>query len=132
MRLQHVSITIPAGGEQPARAFYGDLLGLEERPVPPHLDPDSLIWFRLGVPDLELHLMLGSEPQLDAGHLCIELSDLENLRERLHAGDVETSDATPIIGRARFFCRDPFGNLLEFARIDDPDAVLTEPAAPSS
>ena len=32
---------------------------------------------------------------------------------------VETSDATPLRGRPRFFCRDPFGKLVELARIDE-------------
>ena len=27
-----------------------------------------------------------------------------------------------LVGRPRFMCRDPFGNLIEFARIDDPSA----------
>ena len=42
MRLQHVSIAIPPDGRDDARAFYGGLLGLEERPVPPKLDGEEL------------------------------------------------------------------------------------------
>jgi catechol 2,3-dioxygenase-like lactoylglutathione lyase family enzyme len=122
VRLQHVSIPIPAGGEAAARAFYGDLLGLEERSVPPHLAPDGFIWYRTGAPDLELHLFIGSDPPEDARHLCFELSGLEELRARLEAAGHATRDPTPIVGRPRFFCRDPFGNLIEFARIDDPSA----------
>jgi catechol 2,3-dioxygenase-like lactoylglutathione lyase family enzyme len=120
MRLQHVSIPIPAGGEQRAREFYGGLLGLEERSVPPNLDAARFIWFRVGAPDLELHLMIGTDPPPDKRHLCLELTELEGLRTRLEAAGVETSDATEIVGRPRFFCRDPFGNLLELLRIDDP------------
>ena len=41
MRLQHVSIAIDADGADAAREFYGGLLGLEEKPVPPKLDPDA-------------------------------------------------------------------------------------------
>jgi catechol 2,3-dioxygenase-like lactoylglutathione lyase family enzyme len=118
MRLQHVSIPVPAGGDARARRFYGELLGLSERDVPPHLDPSELIWYRLGEPDLELHLMLGGEPPPGQHHLCVELPGLEELRARLEAAGVDTSDATEIVGRSRFFCRDPFGNLLEFARIE--------------
>jgi catechol 2,3-dioxygenase-like lactoylglutathione lyase family enzyme len=118
MRLQHVSIQIPRGSEDEARAFYGGLLGLEERDVPPHLDPNALIWFRVGEPDLELHLMLGDAPPRHGGHLCLELPALEELRARLEAAGVGTDDATPIVGRSRFFCHDPFGNLLELGRID--------------
>jgi catechol 2,3-dioxygenase-like lactoylglutathione lyase family enzyme len=119
VRLQHVSIRIPSGGEERARAFYGGLLGLEERNVPPHLDPSQLIWFRVGAPDLELHLMIGSPPPEGGQHFCLELPELEALRARLEAAGVSTRDTVEIVGRSRFFCRDPFGNLVELARIDD-------------
>ncbi len=122
MRLQHVSIPIPPGGEAATRAFYGDLLGLEERSIPPHLAPDGFIWYRAGAPDLELHLFIGADPASDARHHCFELAGLEELRARLVAAGVEIREATPIVGRPRFFCRDPFGNQIEFARIDDPSA----------
>ena len=56
MRLQHVSLAIDADGADAGRAFYGELLDLEEKPVPPKLDPEQLVWFSLGG-DLELHLM---------------------------------------------------------------------------
>lgn len=118
MRLQHVSIPIPAGAEHRAREFYGGLLGLAERDVPPHLEPDRFIWFDAGAPDLELHLMVGADPAPGGHHLCLALDEVEALRARLEAAGVETRDATPIVGRSRFFCRDPFGNLLELARID--------------
>ena len=42
VRLQHVSVAIPRDGAERARAFYGELLGLEERDVLPKLDPGSL------------------------------------------------------------------------------------------
>jgi len=122
VRLQHVSIPIPSGGEAAARSFYGELLGLQERGIPPHLAPDRFIWYRAGGSDLELHLFIGSEPPEDARHLCFELPGLEELRARLGAAGFETREPTPIVGRPRFFCRDPFGNLIEFARIDDPSS----------
>jgi catechol 2,3-dioxygenase-like lactoylglutathione lyase family enzyme len=122
MRLQHVSIPIPSGGEAAARSFYGGLLGLEERSVLPHLAPDGFIWYRTGAPDLELHLFIGTDPPEDARHLCFELPELEELRARLEAAGHGTREPTPIVGRPRFFCRDPFGNQIEFARIDDPSA----------
>jgi catechol 2,3-dioxygenase-like lactoylglutathione lyase family enzyme len=117
MRLQHVSVTIPRGAEDAARAFYGGLLGLAEREVPPKLDPSRLIWFRLGAPDLELHLMLSQGPDPGGGHFCLAVDDVEALRRRLTDAGVETSDATEIVGRPRFFCRDPFGNLVELTTI---------------
>jgi catechol 2,3-dioxygenase-like lactoylglutathione lyase family enzyme len=119
VRLQHVSVPIPPGGGGRAREFYGRLLGLEERDVPPHLDPAQLVWFRVGG-DLELHLFIEGEPPRDARHFCLEVGDaLEAIRSRLEQAGAETRDPTPIVGRPRFFCRDPFGNLVELTRIEE-------------
>ena len=116
MRLQHVSIAIPLDGAARARAFYSDLLGLEERDVLPKLDPSRFIWFRVGG-DLELHLMLLDDAPPDHAHFCLVADDLEALRTRFEAAGVETRDGTELVGRQRFTCRDPFGNLIELARI---------------
>ena len=118
MRLQHVSIAIPPDGADAARAFYGGLLGLEERDVLPKLDPAYFIWFRVGG-DLELHLMLMDEAPADRPHLCLVVEDdLAGLRERLESGGVETRDGTELVGRPRFTCRDPFGNQIELAEFE--------------
>jgi catechol 2,3-dioxygenase-like lactoylglutathione lyase family enzyme len=112
-----VSVAIPRDGPDAARVFYGGLLGLEERDVLPALDPNGFIWFRTGG-DTELHLMLVDEPPPDGPHFCLAVEELEALRSRLEAAGVETRDATPLQGRPRFFCRDPFGNQVELARIE--------------
>jgi catechol 2,3-dioxygenase-like lactoylglutathione lyase family enzyme len=117
MRLQHVSITVPRDGVYDARRSYGELLGLAERDVPPKLDPNDFVWFRVGG-DLELHVMLRGEPEHDGRHFCLVVDELEELRDRLEAAGFETEDPTPILGRPRFFCRDPFGNLVELTRIE--------------
>jgi catechol 2,3-dioxygenase-like lactoylglutathione lyase family enzyme len=117
MRLQHVSIAIPPDGAERARGFYGDLLGLEERDVLPKLDPARFIWFRAGG-DLELHLMLMDEAPADKPHFCLAVDgDLNAVRRRLEDAGVETNDPTELVGRPRFTCRDPFGNLVELARL---------------
>ena len=70
MRLQHVSVAIAPDGAAAARAFYGDLLGRDKKPVPPKLDPRKLVWFS-AAGDLELHLMrTGDEPPPHA-HFCL-------------------------------------------------------------
>jgi catechol 2,3-dioxygenase-like lactoylglutathione lyase family enzyme len=116
LRLQHVSIAVPVSGVQEARAFYGGTLGLEERDVLPTLDPEQFVWYRVGA-DLELHLMLVEEPPPQAPHFCLAVEDVAALRARLEAAGVETRDGTPIVGRPRFTCRDPFGNLIELAEV---------------
>ena len=116
MRLQHVSIPIPLDGGERARAFYGGLLGLEERDVLPNLDPARFIWFRVGG-DLELHLMLVDEPPAQLPHFCLAVDDLGALRAHIEAAGVATRDGTVLVGRPRFTCRDPFGNLVELATV---------------
>jgi catechol 2,3-dioxygenase-like lactoylglutathione lyase family enzyme len=117
VRLQHVSIAIPRDGAEQARSFYGGVLGLEERDVLPKLDPARFIWFRVGG-DLELHLMLVDEHPPERPHFCLAVdAGLAELRARLEAAFVETHDGSELVGRPRFTCRDPFGNLIELAEI---------------
>ena len=112
-RLQHVTVVIPPEGAEEARAFYGDVLGLEEGEVLPALDPQGFIWYRVGE-ELELHLMLADEPPPERPHFCLELDELDALQHRLEQASVATHVGTRIVGRRRFTCRDPFGNLIEF------------------
>jgi catechol 2,3-dioxygenase-like lactoylglutathione lyase family enzyme len=117
VRLQHVSIPIDADGDDAARAFYGGLLGLDERDVPPRLDPNALIWFRAGG-DLELHLIKQGRLDLGPTHFCFVVDDLDAVRRRLASAGVETWDTTPIVGRPRVFTRDPVGNALELTQFE--------------
>ena len=113
LELQHVSVPMPQDGHDAARAFYGGLLGLEERDVPPKLDASELVWFRIG-PDLELHCFESDEAAPRSQHFCLRLdSGLAELRLKLEAAGVEVEDTTEIIGRPRFMARDPFGNRVE-------------------
>jgi catechol 2,3-dioxygenase-like lactoylglutathione lyase family enzyme len=116
-RVQHVSIPKPAGSHAEAQAFYGDILGLEEAPIPASIQHLDLIWYRLG--DTELHLFTGSPSHDTSGrHLCIEVDDVAALRQRLIEAGYTPEDTIVIPGRPRYFCRDPFGNSLEFTTIE--------------
>jgi catechol 2,3-dioxygenase-like lactoylglutathione lyase family enzyme len=118
-RLQHVSTPYTRGRQEDVRAFYGGILGLVEKPVPASLADQELIWFEAGPLEVELHFLPDPVP-LDAAaqrHFCLEVDDLEDWRRRLEAAGVETSEQTPIANRPRFFCRDPFGNLIELTTI---------------
>ena len=117
-RIQHVSIPRPPGSDAETRAFYGDLLGLDEIPVPESIRPLDLIWYQLGG-ETELHLF-AEEPVDDPSgrHLCIEVDDLGEVRERLTEAGYEPWDPTAIPGRPRFFCRDPFNNIIEFTTVE--------------
>ncbi len=117
-RLQHVSIPRPPGSDAAARAFYGDLLGLEEVSPPKSLAALDLIWYRLG--DNELHLFAEESMGQDHSgrHLCMAVDDVESLRERLETAGVTVVGTIAIPGRPRYFVRDPFGNLIEITTIE--------------
>jgi catechol 2,3-dioxygenase-like lactoylglutathione lyase family enzyme len=116
IELQHVSVPMPPGGHEAARAFYVGLLGLEDRAVPPRLDPSELVWFRVGN-GLELHLYESEEHAARAQHFCPRLDDgLDEVRRLLEDAGVEVSDTVEIVGRPRFMCRDPFGNRVELTQ----------------
>jgi catechol 2,3-dioxygenase-like lactoylglutathione lyase family enzyme len=109
----------PREQQEDVRAFYGDVLGLVEKPVPASLADQELVWFEAGPLELELHFLPDPVPVDRAAqrHFCLEVDDLEGWRRRLEEAGVETSDQTPIPNRPRFFCRDPFGNLIELTTI---------------
>lgn len=118
-RVQHVSVPRPRGSHDAARRFYGELLGLEEVQVPPSIGHLDLIWYRMG--DSELHLFpTDAAPAPHAGHFCFQVDDLDALRARLIEGGAAIDEDIAIHNRPRFFCRDPFGNLIEFTAILGP------------
>lgn len=117
--LQHVSSPFAAEGQAALRAFYGDILGLRELPIPSALDHLDLVWFAAG-DGLELHFFQGATDRAAARHFCLDIEDLEETRRRLDETGHEPYDDTPIANRPRFFCRDPAGNLVEFTRIEGP------------
>lgn len=113
MRLDHVQIAIPAGGEGLARAFFGDLLGLAEIPKPEEMHGRGGCWFQLG--DRQLHI--GVDPDFrpaKKAHIAIAVPDLHALRIRLSDAGHQIAEEMPLGGRERFFSSDPFGNRMEF------------------
>jgi len=46
MRLHHVQVACPPGGEDAARRFYADGLGMTEVEKPEDLRPRGGVWFR--------------------------------------------------------------------------------------
>jgi catechol 2,3-dioxygenase-like lactoylglutathione lyase family enzyme len=120
-RLQHASLPVTREGHATVRAFYGGVLGLQEKTIPPSLVSLGVIWFSVGDNEMELHLIPDNDhpAHLKEGrHICLEVADLEQYRSIITEAGYETTDATPILDRPRFFCHDPFGNLLEFTTIE--------------
>jgi catechol 2,3-dioxygenase-like lactoylglutathione lyase family enzyme len=118
--VQHVSVPIDPGGQDLARSFYVDLLGLPEKPVPETL-PRHLVWVDAG--SQEIHLLVEEASSTlnmqSRRHPCLEVDDVDALRASLDANGVTTEgEDFPLAGRRRFFARDPFGNLIEFVTFE--------------
>ncbi len=110
--LHHVQLAMPPGGEAGARAFYGDLLGLEELPKPDQLKPRGGCWFRgAGV---EIHLGV-EDPFAPArkAHPALLVDDFDGLEARLREAGHEVATDVPLEGFRRFHTSDPFGNRIE-------------------
>jgi ribosomal protein S18 acetylase RimI-like enzyme len=108
--VDHVQIAAPPGGERAARAFYGDLLGLEEIPKPERLRSRGGAWFVVG--DEQLHVGI-EDPFAPArkAHPALAVpraDDLRALADRLAAAGHEMQWDGP-----RFYVADPFGNRVE-------------------
>ena len=105
LRLQHVAIARPPGGDAAARAFYGDVLGLAEIAPPRSLAQLDLIWYRLAE-GTELHIMVEEPMGQDhtGRHFCLAVDDLVELRDRLDAAGITAVGDTPIPGRPRSSC----------------------------
>jgi catechol 2,3-dioxygenase-like lactoylglutathione lyase family enzyme len=118
VKLQHVSLPIPPESHADVRAFYANVLELEELPIPASIAHLNVLWFRAGEGDLELHFLPDLLPEPEAArHVGLVVDDLAASRRRLTEAGYHPYEAVPIPHRSRFFCRDPFGNLLEFLEI---------------
>jgi catechol 2,3-dioxygenase-like lactoylglutathione lyase family enzyme len=118
-RLQHVSTSIPPGAQETIRAFYGGVLGLEEKEVPQTLKHLNLVWFAVGEGEMELHFVPSTilAAEGDPRHFCLVVEDLEAYRKRLTEAGHKIIEDLPIPNRPRFFCRDPLGNRIELTTI---------------
>ena len=117
--LQHVSIPRPPGEKsaQLAREFYSGLIGLTEKPVPRSIAQLDLVWFQIGE-ETELHVFAEQDSPTTSGrHFCLNVSNIESIRQGLVQGGYQPWNPEEIPGRPRSFCRDPFNNIVEFTQI---------------
>jgi len=110
----HVQLAIPRGGEDDARRFYGELLGMAEVPKPAALAVRGGCWFTSGAAVLHLGVEEPFAPARKA-HPAFLVDDLDGLRTALTVAGCECASADgQIPGVRRFHTHDPFGNRLEF------------------
>jgi catechol 2,3-dioxygenase-like lactoylglutathione lyase family enzyme len=112
--LDHVQLAAPAGCEEAARRFFGELLGLEEIDKPPGVRASGGVWFRCGAQELHIGV---AEPFLAAAKahpgLRVAADELGPLAERLRGVGAPVRWDERIPERRRFFTEDPWGNRLE-------------------
>ncbi len=121
IRLQHASIPMTTGGNDKARHFYGETLGLTEVTPPAVLGGERFVWFSIGDSGDEIHCYTDDRgPNSPGQHLCIQVEDPAAVRATLEAAGFETADTDAIPNRPRFFTSDPFGNRVEISAILGP------------
>jgi catechol 2,3-dioxygenase-like lactoylglutathione lyase family enzyme len=116
-RLDHFELAIPPGGEEQARKFYCELLGLQEEPRP-NVFANPGRWFRSR--DVVVHVGVDEhfKPQTLA-HPALCASELDSVARLLASAGykVEWDDALPT--RRRLYTADPFGNRIELIQDGD-------------
>ncbi len=116
LAIDYVRMAMPKGGEERARAFYGDVLGMTELKRPAAISADAGVWFSGGEGGA-VQLRLGAEAEFEpavSSHPAVLVADIDGLAERLEAsGHVVVRD-DELDSLRRLFCVDPFGNRLEF------------------
>lgn len=112
--IDHVQIAAPAGCEDAARRFFGDLLGLDELEKPEPLRSRGGVWFQVGAQQLHVGVEADFAPARKA-HPAFSVSDYDQLQNRLRAAGVEVTDDDSIPGLRRCYVADPWGSRIELA-----------------
>ncbi len=118
--LHHLQIAMPAGGEEAAVGFYGDLLGLDQIAKPANLAGRGGVWFATGT--LQVHLGVDKDfvPATKA-HAAFQVPDLAALRARLEEAGIAIVEDEPLEEYDRFYVSDPFGNRVECLSAQDQE-----------
>ncbi len=112
VRIDHVQLAMPAGGEDEAAAFYSGVLGIGRVPKPPHLAKRGGCWFEDGPLKVHLGVEADFRPARKA-HPALLVDGLAALVDRLRNAGVEMVDDEPLEGYDRVYVNDPFGNRIE-------------------
>jgi catechol 2,3-dioxygenase-like lactoylglutathione lyase family enzyme len=112
MKLHHVQVSCPVGGEDGARRFYGDLLGIPEVEKPPVLAARGGCWFRAD--GVEVHVGV-EEPFAPAAkaHPAFLVDDIDAVAARVADGGFPVTWDDKFPGHRRFYTADGSGNRVE-------------------
>jgi catechol 2,3-dioxygenase-like lactoylglutathione lyase family enzyme len=112
-RLHHVQLAIPPDGEEMARGFYRDVLGMSEIDKPEGLRARGGCWFRGGGWEIHLGVQADFVPARKA-HPGVLVDGLDELAAALTAGGRAVDWDPDFPGHRRFYTADGHGNRLEF------------------
>src|SRR5581483_7348771 len=109
LRLDHVQLAMPPGGEAEARRFYAGVLGMAEVAKPPALAQRGGCWFE--APGTVVHIGIETPfaPARKA-HPAFIVADLDASRAELAAAGAPIVADSSLAGVRRCYTADPFGN----------------------
>jgi len=110
--IDHVQLAMPTGGEERARSFYVDLLGMKEIPKPAELAQRGGCWFESRLVQVHLGVEEDFRPAKKA-HPAFRCTDYDGLVAKLRAVGVDAIEPDDIPGVRRCHIHDPFGNRIE-------------------
>jgi catechol 2,3-dioxygenase-like lactoylglutathione lyase family enzyme len=114
MRLHHVQVSCPVGGEDAARRFYGEGLDIAEVEKPPALAARGGCWFRADGVEVHVGVEEPFAPALKAHPaFLVAGTEIDALAVRLEGlgHPVRWDDDLP--GHRRFYTVDGVGNRVE-------------------
>jgi catechol 2,3-dioxygenase-like lactoylglutathione lyase family enzyme len=118
MKLDHIQLAMPKGGEAKASAFFSGILGMVEEEKPCPLSKRGGCWFRKGSVILHVGVDQDFRPQKKA-HPAFVVADLIAIEAKLKGNDHEAIRDEALPDRDRFYTSDPFGNRIEFLKDGD-------------
>jgi catechol 2,3-dioxygenase-like lactoylglutathione lyase family enzyme len=112
MRLHHVQVSCPVGGEDAARRFYNGVLGIPEVEKPPVLAARGGCWFRDDGVEVHVSVEDGLTPARKA-HPAFLVDDIDDLASRAEQGGFPVTWDDNFPGYRRFHTADGTGNRVE-------------------
>jgi catechol 2,3-dioxygenase-like lactoylglutathione lyase family enzyme len=117
MRIHHVQVACPRGGEDAARRFYGAGLGMTEVPKPPALAARGGCWFRADAAEIHVGVEEPFAPARKAHPALVlgSVAELEEVGARLAelGFDVDWTERHTFAGYQRCHAFDGAGNRVE-------------------
>lgn len=114
--IDHVQLAMPVGGEEAARKFYAELLGMREIPKPAELLKRGGCWFESGSVQIHLGVEEDFRPAKKA-HPALRCTDYDAVVAKLRAAGVNLTEPDDIPGVRRCHIHDPFGNRIELVAL---------------